>query len=157
MSKKRRQQIPHDALERVRRFVQARDVEDYRQQKVRRAVLRYEARLRERQGTQRADRNDEVQVTGYRAKAEYDSELDTRIRLVLHRHGVLPANMLAYLNFARHVDRLWRTFSEETLRNRAQMAVARWTAMGLSPAVLRDLCRDVFAIDSEPDSDLMAD
>jgi hypothetical protein len=51
-----------------------------------------------------------------------------------------------YNAFTMHVDRQVRRYDHGTLRNLVDHAVARWTAHGCDPEVLRSICVRVFGL-----------
>ncbi len=111
------------------------------------AVRRYAGSVRQGSVPCRADGNAAGQAYNYRTAAERSELRFTQVKQVLMEHGVPPIQFVPYRNFALHVDKLCRQHSGETLRQLASAATDYWTAYGLRPEVLREICRTVFNLE----------
>ena len=120
---------------------------EYARQRTARVCDRYRAALERNLTTARTDGDTDVQVNNYSRAYARLRGIEQQVRDVLCAHGVALMLFVPYLNFARRLDRLSRTFEGETLCIEAAVAVARWACKGLSQAVLEDIRSRVFAID----------
>jgi hypothetical protein len=107
---------------------------------------KYERALIHGDVPRRIDGNMRKQFDAYREKAERDEVLFGQVRQVLCTHGIDPSRFLPYLNFASHVAKLLRMNLGELLPSGVAVAISVWTAKGRDPAVLRQICSDVFNI-----------
>ena len=114
------------------------------QQAAERAVRRYASALRYGPNARRSDGNTEEQAANYGRAAERLSMRTAQIRQVLNDFAILPMHHMFYCNFGLHIDKLIREHDGRTLAQLVHLAIARWTAQGLRPDVLMELCRTVF-------------
>ena len=150
MAKKKREQIPPDALEKLRRLVAEGNAP--RLDRVDVAALRYRLKLEQGIGPTRVDGQVEEQVERFREAAEEAESLLMKVRPVLERFGVMQTQKLAYYNFARHLQRLRKLVSGPALAAEAAMALDRWTAMGCRQEVLEAVRGKTFGVrlDAQP-------
>ena len=120
-----------------------------RQVAVARATRRYGNAVRQGSIPGRADGNSAGQTYNYRTAAERSELRFTQVKQVLMEHGVPPIQFVPYRNFALHLDKLCRQHSGETLRQLASAATDYWTAYGLRPEVLKEICRGVFNLETD--------
>ncbi len=118
-----------------------------RQMAVDRATRRYGNAVRQGSIPCRADGNSAGQADNYRTAAERSELRFTQVKQVLMERGVSPIQFVPYRNFALHLDKLFRQHSGETLRNLASTAIDYWTSYGLRPEVLKEICKQVFALE----------
>ena len=112
-----------------------------------RAANRYESSLRHGSNPHRSDGNTDEQAERFRAAAERADLRTLQLRQVLGDLGVPVSLYCIYRNFALHVDKLIREYDHETLRNLVNHALARWTAHGCQPEVLKEICKQVFGLE----------
>ena len=110
------------------------------------ACRRYERALIHGDVPHRVDGDIRKQFDAFREKAERDEVLFGQVRQVLCGRGIDPSRFLPYLNFALHVAKLLRMNLGLMLPREVQTAIGLWTAKGRDPAVLRQICADVFNI-----------
>ena len=120
-----------------------------RQIVVDRAARRYGNAVRQGSIPCRADGDSSGQAENYRTAVERSELRFTQVKQVLMEHGVSPIQFVPYRNFALHVDKLCRQHSGETLRQLAAAATDYWTAYGLRPEVLKEICRGVFNLETD--------
>ena len=113
-----------------------------------RAVQRYAATLRQGSNPCRADGNSESQTENFRDACERTSLRYAQIKEVLCGAGISPCLFIVYRSFGLHVDKLFRDYSGESLRLRVLDAVLRWKCYGCKPAVLSEICKQVFKLSS---------
>ena len=118
-----------------------------RQMAVDRATRRYGNAVRQGSIPCRADGNSAGQSDNYRTAAERSELRFAQVRQVLMERGVPPIQFVPYRNFALHLDKLFRQHSGETLRQLASAAIDYWTSYGLRPEVLKEICKQVFALE----------
>lgn len=106
------------------------------------AVSRYRRSLRQGTSPCRADGDIEAQAENLRRALERN-ELSTR---VLAEFSIPPGFRLPYRNFCLHLDKLSRRHSGRTLEIRVRLAIDRWSAAGLDPAILAALCRQTLGL-----------
>ena len=112
-----------------------------------RAVQRYAASLRQGSNLCRADGNSESQTENFRDAFERASLRYAQIKEVLCDAGVMVCQFVVYRSFGLHVDKLCRDYSGESLRLRVLDAVLRWKCYGCRPEVLKEICKQVFALE----------
>jgi hypothetical protein len=112
-----------------------------------RATRRYENAVRQGSIPCRADGNSAGQTYNYRTAAERSELRFMQVKQVLMARGVPPIQFVPYRNFALHLDKLFREHSGEALLNHALAAVDYWTAYGLRPEVLKEICKNVFSLE----------
>ncbi len=95
----------------------------------------------------RVDGDAVAQSSKYVEAAERAELRADQVREVLMSHGVQLIQFVPYRNFGLHVDKLVRNHSGATLRNLVLAAIEYWSAYGLKPDVLKDICRAVFALE----------
>jgi hypothetical protein len=117
-----------------------------RQSKINRAVGRYARALARGVNSSRVDGKAGAQAGNYRSAYERNELRAEQARQVLMRHGIPPIQFVAYRNFTLRVDKLGREHGGETLWMLVEQAIERWTALGLDPAVLRAVYKEVFEI-----------
>jgi hypothetical protein len=110
------------------------------------AWRRYESSLRQGVAPCRADGDSADQVDNYRDAAERAELRYAQVKKVLCELNVSPSQFVAYRGFSLHVDKLFRDYSGETLRDRALDAVLRWKCYGCDPDVLKGICKEVFKL-----------
>jgi hypothetical protein len=114
---------------------------------VARATRRYGNAVRQGSIPCRADGDSSGQTDNYRTASERSELRFAQVKQVLMEHGVPPIQFVPYRNFALHVDKLCRQHSGETLRQLASAAIDYWTSYGLRPEVLKEICKQVFALE----------
>ena len=107
---------------------------------------KYEANLRRGRGSLARHGSIERQMSNYRAAYERARELEGRVREVLLAAEVESISHPFYFAFARHLDRLSRVCSGESLRMEAQAYLAYWVARGLVGEVLKAVCAQALDI-----------
>jgi len=112
-----------------------------------RAVNRYTRALHNGASPGRADGDVDQQAGNYRRASQRASLRATQIKQAAYAHGITPMQVLAYVNYGFHLDRLVRHHGGKTLCLRAQEAVQRWLGYGLRRDVLEAIARDVFTLD----------
>jgi hypothetical protein len=110
------------------------------------AVRRYANTIRQGSSPCLADRNAEGQAANYREAAERAELRAVQVRQVIMESGVSLIQFMIYRNFGLHVDKLVRNHAGATLRNLVLAAIEYWSAYGLRPEVLREICRKVFGL-----------
>ncbi len=110
------------------------------------ACRKYERALIHGEVPRRVDGDVRKQFDAFREKAERDEVLMGQVRQLLCSRGIDPSRFLPYLNFALHVAKLKRMNLGDMLADQVAMAICLWTAKGRDPAVLRQICADVFNI-----------
>ena len=114
---------------------------------VERAHQRYTSSVLQGSSPCRADGDAVAQSSNYVEAAERAELRADQVREVLMNHGVQLIQFVPYRNFGLHLDKLVRNHSGATLRNLVLAAIEYWTAYGLRPEVLREICRKVFALE----------
>lgn len=143
MSRKKRQQIRHDALARVQRFLTERPGEDLRMRRLRKQCQKYELKLRQGEVRARADHDYKAQVKAYVRAAERQAQREISVRELVYQAGVPQCLVFQYLCYARHVQKLKREFTGLTLGTHIDIAIDRWAMRGLDPEVLRRIADSV--------------
>jgi len=115
---------------------------------VERAHQRYTSSVLQGSSPCRADGDAVAQSSNYVEAAERAELRADQVREVLMNHGVQLIQFVPYRNFGLHLDKLVRNHSGATLRNLVLAAIEYWTAYGLRPEVLREICRKVFALEA---------
>ena len=118
-----------------------------RQIAVDRATRRYGNAVRQGSIPCRADGDSSGQTDNYRTAAERSELRFAQVKQVLMERGVPPIQFVPYRNFALHLDKLCSQHLGETLLNHASSAVDYWSAYGLRPEVLREICETVFGLE----------
>jgi hypothetical protein len=113
------------------------------------AVQRYVDSVRQGSVPCRADGNADGQAANYRDAAERTELRAEQVRKVIMNHGVSLIQFMTYRNFGLHVDKLFRDYSEESLRLMVTDAIVRWSSYGCSPEVLRAICEQVFRLEAD--------
>ena len=111
------------------------------------AVRRYAGAIRQGSSPCRADGDAGGQTANYREAAERAELRAVQVRQVIMERGVSLIQFMIYRNFGLHVDKLFRDYSGESLRLRADDAIARWTSYGCNHEVLKQVCSQVFGIE----------
>jgi hypothetical protein len=87
------------------------------------------------------------QAANYLDAAERAALRAEQIRQVIMDHGVPLIQFVPYRNFGLHLDKLTRNHTGATLRNLTLAAMDYWSAYGLRPEVLKEICKQVFALE----------
>jgi hypothetical protein len=95
----------------------------------------------------RADGDPVTQSANFYDASERAELRADQVREVLMSHGVQLIQFVPYHNFGLHVDKLTRNHAGATLRNLVLAAIEYWSAYGLRPEVLREICKKVLALD----------
>ena len=111
------------------------------------AVSRYVRSVRRGSVPCRADGDANSQAANYRDAVERAELRAEQIRHILNERGVPLIQFVVYRNFGLHVDKLCRDYSGESLRLRVLDAVLRWKCYGCRPEVLKEICKQVFALE----------
>jgi hypothetical protein len=121
-----------------------------------RTCARFERALRSGLTTPRNDGDLRRQAARYSRAAERAATVQAQVRQTLCGLGVVPARFGQYLCFARELDRLTRTCSGRRLDLEAVLLRGRWRDHGLSLAVMKAICEQVFNVSTSlgPDPDL---
>lgn len=114
-----------------------------------RAFQRYAGSVWRGSAPCRADGDSIGQAANYLDAAERSELRAEQVRQVIMAHGVSLIQFIPYRNFGLHVDKLVRNHSGATLRNLVLAAIDYWTAYGLRPEVLREICRTVFNLETD--------
>jgi len=114
---------------------------------VERAHRRYASSVLQGKSPCRADGDSVAQSSNYVEAAERAELRADQVREVLMNHGVPLIQFVPYRNFGLHIDKLVRNHSGATLRNLILAAIEYWSAYGLRPNVLKEICQMVFALD----------
>jgi hypothetical protein len=114
-----------------------------------RATRRYAASLRQGSNLCRADGDSASQTENFRDAFERASLRYAQIKEVLCDSGVVVCQFVVYRSFGLHVDKLCRDYSGESLRLRALDAILRWKCYGCRPEVLKEICKQVFALEAD--------
>jgi hypothetical protein len=114
-----------------------------------RATRRYVATLRQGTNPCRADGDSASQTENFRDAFERSSLRYAQIKEVLCDAGVSPCQFVIYRSFGLHLDKLFREYSAETMRERALDAILRWKCYGCRPEVLKEICRTVFNMETD--------
>ena len=114
---------------------------------VERAHQRYTTSVLQGSSPCRADGDSIAQSSNYGMASERMELRADQVREVLMSHGVQLIQFVPYRNFGLHMDKLVRNHSAATLRNLVLAAIEYWTAYGLRPDVLKEICQRVFALD----------
>jgi len=78
------------------------------------------------------------------------AELEEKgIYQILDNHGIFGNDRIKYINFARRVYHLAKRFSGQALVNAVAAEMARWSAMGCDPTILREIA-DAFGASGAP-------
>jgi len=102
-----------------------------------RASRRYERKLALGRATVRSDGNQALQVEHFRQSREQAARLEDAVRAELDRFRVARVLFASYYGFARHVAGLCRRYQYATLDELVEVALVRWTMLGLDRAVLQ--------------------
>lgn len=120
-----------------------------RETAVDRAVQRYSRALRDGTNPCRADRNPDAQAENYRRAQERQELRAGQVRKLLESRDVPRLHRIAYRACALQLDAIIRRHSGETLRLLATATLARWTARGLDPVVLKAIARQVYYLTAD--------
>jgi hypothetical protein len=113
---------------------------------------RFEHGLRSGPGSRRSDNDLDKQVRNYRKGSAPIAAADGRVRDILNEEGVSVIQYVIYLNFGRRMARLSRMYTDKTLRFEAMLAVAQWQYQGSSRDILTTICRQVFDLDLDAET-----
>jgi len=114
-----------------------------------RAIQRYTIALRQGLSPCRSDGDSAGQTENYRDALERAELRYSQVKEILYEAGVPTTQFVFYRNFGLHLDKLFRDYSEESLRLHVRDAVARWTCYGCSPEILRAICEQVFRLEAD--------
>ena len=109
-------------------------------------VARYRRSLRYGRCQRRADGDLDRQAGNYGRRFALQSTTETMLRQVLMSHAISTIFIVHYLNFGRRMARLAGHYRGETLSQEALHAISEWEAIGLSRAVLEEICWNVFDV-----------
>ncbi len=112
-----------------------------------RAIQRYTVALRQGLSPCRSDGDSAGQTENYRDALERAELRYSQVKEILCRAGVPTTQFVFYRNFGLHLDKLFRDYSEESLRLHVRDAIARWVCCGCAREVLADICREVFKLE----------
>ena len=112
-----------------------------------RAFQRYAGSIWRGAAPCRVDGDSIGQASNYLDAAERAALRAEQIRQVIMAHGVPLIQFVPYRNFGLHLDKLTRNHTGATLRNLTLAAMDYWSAYGLRPEVLGEICKKVFALE----------
>ena len=73
-------------------------------------------------------------------------QMELGVKQQVDSYGVMPRDVRDYLNFGRQVWKACNTHTGETLATKVAIFLSRWTAEGLSQAVLESIRNNVFHV-----------
>jgi len=106
---------------------------------VEQACRRYERKLKMGRATTRFDGNQALQVEHYRRRREQARQLEDAVRSILERGGLPRIIYASYYGFAYHVARVCRQYQHATRDELVNVALVRWTMLGLLGPVLEEI------------------
>jgi len=117
-----------------------------------RVCAKFERQLRAGLGTRRSDNDMARQTRNFRRGIAPYVEMETPVRQILNESGVSVIQYALYFNFSRRVAKLKMQYSAITLFHEASLAVSHWTRQGLTPEILKTICRQVFDLDLDAET-----
>jgi hypothetical protein len=115
------------------------------EQDTNRAVRKYFRAMTHGRTSIRRDCSVKTQVSGYQAAARAGFELGEKVKEIICRHGVPYMQFPLYRSFALHLAKLQRGYAADDFALLCCAAINRWTGYGLSNAILREVCQELFA------------
>ncbi|MCX6841735.1 MAG: hypothetical protein NTX53_05585 [candidate division WOR-3 bacterium] len=89
------------------------------------------------------------QARRWRQGVERNCETSRLVRALLTQLGVPRLLFVNYIGFGLQLDKHTRRYSGATLQMLARELVVQWAARGLTPSVLRAICRQAFDVSIE--------
>lgn len=120
--------------------------EEWIEQETARASRRYQRSITRGRTSTRRDRAIAVQVAKFAAATRAALVLGEKVKEVIGRHDTPVTHLALYRTFALHLSRLRTRYADDDFALLCIAAINRWASYGLSPAALRHLCREVFAV-----------